>query len=140
MASLRSLVETALTNYLTDQSVGATVYSGLVSTDKDLPCVICQASAAEEDPIYSGNYRVECSVMVKDTAAAGSVFDAVAEAVRDALRIDNASLAAALEAQSTALTVFAASAPHRQEWSTEEDCWVENNLVELYCCPRERGS
>lgn len=100
--------------------------------DKTAPCVVCTVTTADEDPPFSGNYRVSCTISVKDSAAANSTMDDIADAVRDA--IWKSDLATSLNAQAIGtLTVIAASAPHRIEYTQDGDCWIETQTIELYC-------
>lgn len=133
MSSLRAKVESAVVAYLTGESVGATCYAGFSASDKAVPCVICSARSAEEDPPFSGNYRLTLVVEVKDTLD-GSDLDSVANNVRSALWADDA--AAAIVSNGSELMVWGLSAPHRMEWSVEEDCQVETHTIELYCAPK----
>jgi len=133
MATLRNLTENALADYLNTQTVGATAYASVVATDKPAPIIICRVAGCEEEPLQSGNYRVDCQVIVKDTAATDSTFDTISEAVRTALWISD--LHTQLNAVASGLTVIGASAPHKMEYDVDDDCWVETQHVELYAMP-----
>lgn len=133
MASLRNLTENALVDWLNSQTIGATAVASVVATDKTPPIVICRVVSCEEEPFQSGNYRVACSVVVKDTASTTSTFDDICEAVRGALWRDD--IHDQLNTISTGLTVIAASSPHKMEYDVDEDCWVETQSLELYAYP-----
>jgi len=131
MASLRSLIESALSTYLEGSGATATFHQGIAAAAKDGPAVISRAVSAEEDPLTSGNYRVTCSISVRANAPDGTAaFDELAEAIRDRLWVDD--LAAQLASSVTGLTVWGVAAPHRVEWDTDEDALIENHTVEVY--------
>ena len=135
MASLRSLIETALAGYISNLSLSANVYTGFDTDEKAFPAIICSAASAEEDPQGSGNYRVQCKVEVKDLASSGN-FDTLSAAVRDALNISDLNV----ELSSSTLTVWGQSGPIQLAWETQDDAWVETISVELYAAPTGFGT
>jgi hypothetical protein len=138
--TLRGRVETALAGVISAASVGTTnIYKGFQSGDKGEPAVICAVKSAEEEPLRSGNYQVTAEVSVKGNAATDAsgtnpltAYETLAANVRNALWIDD--LKTQLQNNATGLTVFGVSAPHKIDFDTEEDCWVERHTVEIYCC------
>jgi phage-related tail fiber protein len=132
MALLRNLVESAFVSLLNREQVQATVYAGISGTDKLCPLVKCQAKSAEEEPPFSGNYRVSVELVINVAATADATsFNALCEKVRDVIWTDELSFN--LNQCATGLTVQAASAAHKVTWDTDEDVWQETHTVEIYC-------
>ena len=131
---LRGLVESAFATYLTGAitSTPCNIYAGMATGTKEPPCVICKAESGEEDPVQSGNYRVEVSVTAKGMAADGvEAFDTLCDAVREALSVDG--LHDTLAAQVTGLAVWGIASEFKMEWDTDEDALTERTVFEVYC-------
>ena len=132
MASLRSLVETALTTALA--GVDATVYAGQGYSDKVLPCLVCACVRAVQpfkNALGAGpaNYLAQCEITLSDTASSTSTFDAIADEVHSITAADG--FASGLSAG--ALTVFGETEPAQIEWSTEGDSWVQKITLTMEC-------
>jgi len=129
---LRAVIESAVTDYLA--GLGIPAVTGLAVTTKAGPIVICEARSAEEDPLGSGNWRVQLAVSIRlvsepDETADLAAMSGLSLAVRNALHVDD--LADLIS--SDTLTVWGASASPRLEWSTEEDAWAETHALEVCC-------
>ncbi len=129
MASLRAKVETAFKAVLENADISP-VYAGFSDGDKAGLCVIVAARRAEEDPAFSGNYRVTVDIHTKGPPDALALLDATALAVRTTIWQDG--LAESLTAQAN-FTVFGGSAPNVMEWSQIGDTLIETLTVEIYC-------
>jgi len=129
---LRRLIETAFTSYLSGQVTGTTnIYEGMDTATKASPCIICQATGAEEEPYQSGNFRVSVEITVKAIAKDGvEQFDSLCDEVRTAIAIDD--IHTHLQAAVTGLTVWGTSSEMKMDWDTEEDCWIEKTQIEVY--------
>ncbi len=134
MLALRKLIESAFKTYLDSQSLGATVYPGFSPEDKFTPCVICYCRDAEEDPIGSGNYRVNVAIEIKDAASAASLFDDICAATKAAIWTTD--IAASLMGSPTSFQVWGVAAESKIEWETADDLWIERHTMQLYCCER----
>lgn len=130
MASLRSLVETALASALS--GVTANIYTGIDSDDKALPCVICRAVSAEDSDPRGGRYIVTCEITTKDNAASDSTFDDICQAVK--VIVDGSGLATSLT--SSTLFVYGLAASSRVEWGTSGDAWTETRQIQIECAPQ----
>ena len=119
------------------------VYCGRASTDKALPCVICQAQGdGEEEPWHSGNYWITMAIMVK--MAAGTdvngqdpepVNTLLIQLVESAIAITG--LDASLNTQGQSLTVFTNGYifnAHDLTFQREEGVWIDTLPVRVYCC------
>ncbi len=131
MASLRQKVETAFAAVISAAVTDTPVYTGFAATDKAGSCVIVAARRAEEEPAFSGNYRVTVDIHIKGPPDATGAFDDLALAVRTAVWKEE--LAAELSAAVPEFTVFGGSAPNVLEWSQSGDVLVETQTVEIYC-------
>lgn len=133
MATLRNLVETALSEYLGGQIDGTdNVYPGFATGDKVAPCVICRAVSAEEEHLNSGVYRVTCRIETHAMAANGeTAFDALCAEVQTALSASN--LNVLLQNAATGLTVWGTAMDGRLSWDTQDDAWIEAIEIQLVC-------
>lgn len=132
MASLRSLVESAWSAYLSAGGISANVYTGFDSNDKTSPAVICKAVSAEEDPIGSGNFKVQCEISTRAAFDCGlTAFDSLCDAVNSLVTVND--LHAQLSGSVSGFTCWGTAAEGRKEWDTEEDCWVEKLTAVIYC-------
>ena len=129
MASLRKKTESAFKAVI-EAAVDVPVYEGFAATDKAGTCVIVVARRAEEDPPFSGNYRVQVDIQVKGPPDSDATFDDLAAAVRNSIWTD--ALHTELTAAVDDFFVHHASAPHVLEWSEAGDVWVETSTVEIY--------
>jgi hypothetical protein len=134
MASIRHLIEHAFKDWLDGQSLSATVFTGVSASTKSLPAVIVRLADATEEPIYSGNYNCTVEIRIESAAASGeTAHESLCSTVRNLIWADD--LKANLETAG-ALTVFGAASPHKVEYDTEEDAWIERHTVDLYCAAR----
>ena len=129
MASLRQKTESAFKAVI-EAAVDVPVYEGFAATDKAGTCVIVVARRAEEDPPFSGNYRVQVDIHVKGPPDSDSTFDDLATAVRNAVWTD--AIHTELTAAADDFFVHGASASNVLEWSQDGDVWVETITVEIY--------
>lgn len=69
-SNVESKLEQAAVTYLNALAVPPTaqIVTGKASADKPLPLVVCEASAATEDPPFTGNYWIDFSAIVKTSA------------------------------------------------------------------------
>lgn len=144
MAFLFNEVEQALVS-LVSPAVGslANVYSGINSADKNLNAVICQADASSEaeEPKGTGNFWIDCAVIVKGSLMVDS--DGVDPKPADITLADTAfnavlqnNLDALLNAQGRTLTVFPngclfASPRYGVD---QEGVFIAELPFKLYCC------
>ena len=108
---------------------GASIYTGIDSDDKALPCIICRAVSSEDSDPRGGRYIVTCEITTKDNAADDSTFDALCEDVADVL--DSSTLASVLT--SSSLFVYGLAASSRAEWGTSGDAWTETRQIQIEC-------
>lgn len=136
MASLKNAVETVLADYLKGKVSAdpvANFYTGFDSDDRVAPAVICIADSAEEDPMRSGNYRVQCRVVVKCIAETDSQQPALADEVKSwVYASDTVSYLQSVGATND-LAVFGYSAAPRVEWDRDQNVWSETHNLEIYC-------
>ena len=130
MASLRSLVESALASALS--GVTANIYTGIDSDDKELPCVICRAATCEDADPRGGRYIVTCEIIIKDNAADDSTFDAITQAVK--VIVDSSTLPTSLTNSSLFVYGFAASSV--VEWGANGEAWTETRKIQIECAPQ----
>jgi len=129
MASLRSLVESALVTALS--SVTTNVYAGFGTSDKALPCVICRAVSAEDVVASGGRYIVTCHITTKDNAGSSSTFDDISQSVK--VLLDSSTLITSLTSSSLYVYGFAASSS--VQWDTDGDAWMETRTIQIECAP-----
>jgi hypothetical protein len=134
MASLRANVENAFQSLLTAAGIAVPIYTGFDDEDKANPCVVVAARRAEEDPPFSGNYRVTVDYHVKGSPDSDGTFEALSDQVRAA--IWTSTLHDDLAAQGSDLTVWGCTNPHTMEWTQSGGVWVESGTVEIYCASR----
>lgn len=125
MASLRSLVETALASALS--GVTTNIYTGIDSDDKQLPCVICRAVSAEDVEPLGGRMIVTCEIITKDNAAGDSGFDDICQSVKAI--VDASNFAASLT--SSGLFVYGLAASSRVEWGVSGEAWTETRQIQI---------
>jgi hypothetical protein len=131
MASLRNLIESAVTAYL-DATLTVQVYPGMSAATKAAPCVICQAVSGEEESYNSGRWRILLRVTTLGMAADGeTAFDDLCDSVRQLLYADG--LPALIEAQTSGLTVWGTGIESRMEWGQEDDAFSETIEMQVVC-------
>lgn len=130
MASLRSLVETALATAL--DGVCDNIYIGIDSEDKVLPCVICRAASCEDVEPTGGRYLVTCEIIVKDNAADDSTFDDITQSVKAI--IDSSTIASAMTGEE--LFVYGVASASSVEWGYSGEAWVETRKIQIECAPQ----
>lgn len=92
--STRKATEKAIALHLKDH-VSVDVYQGTRGDVKEPPCVVVEVTSGDEVPIGSGNREVECMIVVQDVvddsgdAGSGARFDAITNAVQEALSLDD---------------------------------------------------
>jgi len=131
MASLRKLVESAFTTYLSGESVGCPVYDGMAASDKEAPCVVCAVDSMQEEPMRSGNYAIQVSIQIAASAEESSAFDDICESVKNA--IFNDELEANLQTAQSGLTVWGVASPDQVQYSQDEDAWVATHQLVIFC-------
>lgn len=132
-----ALAQAALT--LAGGFANVQVNPGKAATDETLSVVEVSAGDAVEDPPYSGNYLVPCSVIIKSSAAIDA--DGVDPTPADDLLIGtvfNAFLSDDLPAQlSAAIPDFACQGAFEFHQSSGQngDAWENELKFTAYCCP-----
>jgi hypothetical protein len=136
-SNILAKAERALSAYLTQAGVTATIYTGEGNSDKSAPCAICVADSAEvaDGLEYTGNRNITASVTVKSIAAddTGTDHDTLVQAVGDALNSDG------LVAGLSAYTGFTCIGAYNlgESLAQDSDCWVSEFRLFLHACPSD---
>lgn len=136
MSTLRARIEAAGVAYLKSISPGleADVVPGHIPTDKTAPLVVFSVRTMTEEPPYSGNFRVSCTVEVKQHADPANYDpdDTLQEAVLGAIWVNDLADQLTTNKGLEPLVIWSASAPLQIEHSTSDDFWIETLTLELY--------
>lgn len=141
-------IESALASVVAGVGItGLNIYTGKSSEEKALPCAICSAEVnGDEDPIGSGNYFVNWTVAVKQSAVQNEDGSAPDAESPKALTQDNSSsiiaaivvddLAATLSSAVEDLTVFPGSIVFGAAESGRDESghWIDAITGRCYAC------
>lgn len=139
-AIVLSKLRQALVAYIASHDVGTTnIYDGQASGEKVLPCIICDALDATEDPPLTGNHWVPATITLETSSQVQPdgidpkiASEAIWTALCNALAVDDlpAQLSAAL-ADFTAIGIGDENG-YREERG--EDVWLQMIGFKVYCC------
>lgn len=119
----------------------AAVHTGLGTDQLALPYVVCSAQPAEEFPAFSGNYNMECEVVVFSAAdPKGTATTLAAHRSRTAYVLDvfhSGTLASDLSAAVTDFTCFGVVERGLLGEEHEERHFTTGMRLRLYCAPSD---